>query len=415
MILSLPEEETDIKSNTRHHSSDIQTCFVVFDILYYNGRVLTNLPLRERIEYIHKTFEEVEGRIMYSQRRLVKTNQDVVDELNKAIDTRLEGIVCKNPESVYKPSVRTGGGWFKVKPDYMLGLNDDMDLLIVGGYYGVGRRQGLLSHFLLAVSNSDSKRDEKISKEEARKTIEDDEDELDLEGNDEPKIKSSQTPTSLPTVFYTFCKIGSGYTMKELYEFNQKLADKWVKFDKKSPPKHLQFTVEKPDVWIDPKNSFVVQVKAVEIVTSDKYKTGCTLRFPRLEKFRLDKPWFECMSLNELKELRDKNEGRLTSKHVNLDDNEFDMMDEDEPRVKKRKKASTNTRKATVGVIYRGVDASLINKLSDAFQDKEFCVIVEDDNQKKLELEKGVVELGGEISQNPGKWLVYYLYSASYQ
>ena len=82
----------------------------------------------------------------------------------------------------------------------------------------------------------------------------------------------------LPKVFYSFCKIGSGYTMKELYDFNQKLANKWKKFDKKSVPPHLQLTNEKPDVWIEPKDSFIVQVKAVEILTSDKYKTGCTLR-----------------------------------------------------------------------------------------------------------------------------------------
>jgi hypothetical protein len=35
----------------------------------------------------------------------------------------------------------------------------------------------------------------------------------------------------------------------------------------------------------------VVSVKAAEIVPSTKFKTGCTLRFPRLEYFRDDKEW----------------------------------------------------------------------------------------------------------------------------
>lgn len=36
--------------------------------------------------------------------------------LNDAIDNREEGIVLKQPESVYKPNVRNGG-WYKIKPE----------------------------------------------------------------------------------------------------------------------------------------------------------------------------------------------------------------------------------------------------------------------------------------------------------
>ena len=44
--------------------------------------------------------------------------EDCLDALNDAIDRREEGIMVKDPDSVYKPNVRKGG-WFKVKPDYM--------------------------------------------------------------------------------------------------------------------------------------------------------------------------------------------------------------------------------------------------------------------------------------------------------
>ena len=40
----------------------------------------------------------------------------------------------------------------------------------------------------------------------------------------------------------------------------------------------LEFGREKPDVWIDPRKSVILQVKAAEIVRSDVYRTGCTLR-----------------------------------------------------------------------------------------------------------------------------------------
>ena len=35
-----------------------------------------------------------------------------------------------------------------------------------------------------------------------------------------------------------------------------------------------------------------------------RYKCGCTLRFPRVEKVRADKEWFDCMSVDELEQLK---------------------------------------------------------------------------------------------------------------
>ena len=86
-------------------------------------------------------------------------SQDCADALNEAIDNQEEGIVVKNPESVYRPNTRKGG-WFKMKPEYIGGLMDELDVLIVGGYFGVGHRGGLMSHFLcgVAVPSCDSEK-----------------------------------------------------------------------------------------------------------------------------------------------------------------------------------------------------------------------------------------------------------------
>ena len=46
------------------------------------------------------------------------------------------------------------------------------------------------------------------------------------------------------------------------------------------------------------------QIKAAEITDSDQYKTGCTLRFPRVEKIRTDKPWYHCMTVADLTDLK---------------------------------------------------------------------------------------------------------------
>ncbi|CAF0874039.1 unnamed protein product [Brachionus calyciflorus] len=367
-ILLSKGDDIDVKSARQYDG--IHTCYCVFDILLYNDEVLTNRPLKERVEYIKKSFSEIEGRIQYSSQIKAKTNQHVVDALNNAIDGRLEGIVVKDPESVYKPSQR-GGGWYKVKPDYMLGLNDDLDLLVLGGYYGSGRWSGLISHFLVGL------------------------------GLDE---KNGDTH---PKKFYTLCKIGSGYTHKELLDYNQKLMDKWKKFDKKNPPSHLELGNATPELWIEPKDSFIVQIKAVEINSSEKYRLGCTLRFPRLEKFRPDKNWYECMRVSEFEELRDKNCGKLSNRHLDLNEFEEDGLnfeDEDGPSPSKRKKStSRKSQKATVGSFYRSIDPSVVEKLGEIFSKKEFCVLIEDDLKRKNNLEKRIIELGGEIVQNPGK------------
>ena len=41
-----------------------------------------------------------------------------------------------------------------------------------------------------------------------------------------------------------------------------------------------------PDMWIDPKDSFVLTINAGEIVSSSDFSAGVTLRFPRIAKIR---------------------------------------------------------------------------------------------------------------------------------
>ncbi len=48
---------------------------------------------------------------------------------------RLEGIVLKQLNSVYQCGDRKGA-WIKLKPDYMAGAVETLDVIIVGGYYG---------------------------------------------------------------------------------------------------------------------------------------------------------------------------------------------------------------------------------------------------------------------------------------
>ncbi|GBN59991.1 DNA ligase 4 [Araneus ventricosus] len=335
---------------------DYEPCFCVFDILMLNDKVLSSLPLTERIGYIRNTFAAIENKIRYTNQKTASTNDEVTEELNKAIDSRLEGIVVKNPDSIYKPNIRKGGGWLKVKPEYIENLMDELDLLIIGGYYGEGRRSTAISHFLLAVASPD------------------------------------QTD-GVPNKFYSFSKVGSGYTFKELYELSGKLGDHWQPYNPKKSPSCLVIgggRKEQPDVWIEPSKSVIVQVKASEINRSKGFATNCTLRFPRVEKIRYDKPWHDCMTTIELDDLRNLAQGRLATKRS--------VASEEEPSPKKQKVPKEI---ATVAPHFRPTDTSSVQKVSELFKDKEICVIFASVERKQA-LEKLIVQHSGKCVQNPG-------------
>ena len=62
----------------------------------------------------------------------------------------------------------------------------------------------------------------------------------------------------------------------------------------------------------------IIQIRAAEIVSSDKYKCGCTLRFPRVEKVREDKEWYDCMTVDELEQLKMVSEAMWTNLHCSI-------------------------------------------------------------------------------------------------
>ncbi|XP_033837878.2 DNA ligase 4 [Periophthalmus magnuspinnatus] len=337
--------------------SELQTCFCVFDVLLVNNQKLGKEPLKKRYEILQTVFTPVKGWIHIVHKAEVKSTKEVINALNDAIDGREEGIMVKDPMSIYKPDKR-GEGWLKIKPEYVDGLMDELDLLIVGGYWGKGRRAGMMSHFLCAVAEA-------------------------------PKPGETK-----PSVFHTLCRIGSGYTMQELYDLGLKLAKYWKVYRKNDPPASILCATEKPEVYIEPCNSVIIQVKAAEIVSSDMYMTNCTLRFPRIEKIRDDKEWHQCTTLAELDQFRTKASGKLASRHLSL---------EDRAPQKKKRKVPVKPKKL-VGVIdhFKPQDLSGIQKETDMFEDVEFCVINGIEEHSKAELERGVASCGAIVVQNPG-------------
>lgn len=272
-------------------------------------------------------------------------------------------------------------------------MNDEIDCLIVGGYFGTGRlRAGMLSHFLCCAVVKQTN----PSLNTEQKSNGDD---------DEGGTSSNSCKYDVREfLYYSFCKIGSGYTHKELLDFNNRFANKWKPWTKKSAPSYILCTHEKPDVWIEPSDSCIVQVKATEFMTSDKYKCGFTLRFPRLEKFREDKSWYECVTYQELIDLREKNAGKLASRFMGNELNdEIDFNDEGQHTLTLTKKLQNSSKKQarpTVDPRFRGIDQQSVKQTGHFFSGLEFCVMEGNEQYSKLELEKLIYENGGVCVQN---------------
>ena len=171
------------------------------------------------------------GRIYVASRKLASSNTQIQEALNEAIDNRDEGIMIKDPNSIYKTGSRNKSGWIKVKPDYQ-NLTDNCDLVVIGGYFSSGTKLkvGTISHFLCAIQDG--------------------------------------------TQFRSFTRVSSGINHKELYDLAEKLKPFW----RPKPFKFVKYGKEKPDMKIDPKNSVVLEIRAAEITRSSSYDVGCTLR-----------------------------------------------------------------------------------------------------------------------------------------
>lgn len=351
-------ENADVRA--MQPDGDYGSCFCAFDILMLNGKILSNLPLKERADCLKEIFTPIENKIRLTEQKQGLVREDVDVALNDAISQREEGIVIKNPLSVYRPNIRRGGGWLKIKPEYIDNLMDELDLLIIGGYFGEGRRANMISHFILGVAV--------------------------------PSLDSGQEH---PKKFCSVTKIGSGYSLKELSELLRTLAPHWNVFNPRNLPKNIDFgRKEKPDVWIEPSKSKIVQVKASEIVRSDRFPLNCTLRFPRVEKIRYDKAWHQCMTTEDLENLRRQAEGRLATHNYQV------ISEDSEPSPKKRQ-VVRNERVIAVAPQFRPADVSDVQQESEILSGKEICVIVAS-LQKKQEVEKLIVRCGGHFVQNPG-------------
>jgi ATP-dependent DNA ligase I len=119
--------------------------FFAFDLLYLDGEPLFELPLRERVEKLSHVAPPPPAAIRVCDRTVVHDAKQI-DELFDAARARAnEGLVIKDPTSIYTPG-RRGKSWLKYKKALAT-----LDCVVTAAEYGHGKRRDVLSDYTFAV------------------------------------------------------------------------------------------------------------------------------------------------------------------------------------------------------------------------------------------------------------------------
>ena len=242
-------------------AKDLPLVAFVFDILYRNGRDLTELPYEERLALVD---DVIAGSTVLLPAPIIKT--DSVEVLTKTlldnISQGLEGVVVKRPDSKYQAGARNFN-WVKLKRHTSGQLNDTVDLVLLGYYFGKGKRAEFgLGALLAGVYDAEKDR------------------------------------------FATITKLGTGLSDAEWRQIHER-ADK-LQVDHR--PARVE-SILTPDVWLEPE--VVVEVLADEITPSPRHTAGMAgdepgfaLRFPRVVSFRgADKRPEDATTVKEIEQL----------------------------------------------------------------------------------------------------------------
>ena len=219
-----------------------------FDVLYFDKKNCLDSPYSERRKILEQSVDENKLAKLVPV-LFAKNKNDVQDFLENSINAGCEGLMLKTLTAPYRAGTR-GSNWLKLKREYQNELGDSLDLVVIGAYFGRGRRTGLYGTLLLGTYNPE-------------------------EDN-----------------FPSICKVGTGFTDESLDQLFQILSNK-VTLKKNS----RIISEMEADVWFEPE--LVLEIVASEITLSPIHKTGLglirkdtgfALRFPKFTgKIRYEK------------------------------------------------------------------------------------------------------------------------------
>ena len=111
-----------------------------FDMLYYNGNDYLNTPYNTRRKNLEEIIKENEFSKLIPM-SIVKNTADISEVLENSINSGCEGLMLKVLDAQYRAGSR-GSNWLKLKREYQNDLGDSLDLVVVGAFFGRGRRTG---------------------------------------------------------------------------------------------------------------------------------------------------------------------------------------------------------------------------------------------------------------------------------
>jgi len=233
----------------------------IFDVLYVDGRDLTLEPYPVRHKNLEKIIEQAD-RVRVAEYLITDSPGELERFFEKAVADGCEGLICKsvNENAVYQAGAR-GWLWIKYKRDYKSEMTDTVDLVVVGAFYGRGKRAGTYGALLLAAYDPDE------------------------------------------DSFKTATKCGTGFTDEELKKLPKMMEKHRI------PHRHprVQSTLE-ADVWFEP--TVVIETIGAEITLSPIHTcamdvvrkgSGLAIRFPRFTgNYRLDKSAEDATTIDEI-------------------------------------------------------------------------------------------------------------------
>ncbi|RDA84259.1 hypothetical protein CP532_1984 [Ophiocordyceps camponoti-leonardi (nom. inval.)] len=291
-VLPFQQLMTRKRKDVKVEDVKVKVCVFAFDLLYLNGQAVVEKSLRERRELLREAFTPVEGEFAFASCMNGQELDEIQGFLEESVKASCEGLMVKmldGKESGYEPSKRSRN-WLKIKKDYLTGMGDSLDLVVIGAYHGRGKRTSVYGAFLLACYN-----------------------------------QTTET-------YETICNIGTGFSETELESLHENLSS--ITIDRPKPYyAHASSAQHQPDVWFE--DRFVWEVKAADLTLSPRYKAassgavdaaslpagrGISLRFPRFVRLREDKKPRDATTSRQVAELYRKQESVAGGKAPAVDD-----------------------------------------------------------------------------------------------
>lgn len=248
--------------------AQVPIVFMAFDLLYADGQLLLDHPLRDRRNRLESVVEKLTERatapiivdervrnaqtvlfageesvalkrLMLAPSRLVQSADDIERAYTDARARSNEGVMLKAADSIYQPG-RRGLAWVKLKRELAT-----LDVVVTGAEFGHGKRAGILSDYTFAVRGVNGE-------------------------------------------LLNVGKAYSGLTDTEIAEMSA-----WM----------MAHTLVDEGFFRTVEPLRVLEVAFNNIMRSDRHASGFALRFPRILRIRTDKPVSEIDTVERVEEI----------------------------------------------------------------------------------------------------------------